>query len=63
MKPYMLRETKRVLIYRLGSLGDTIVALPCLHLLARVFPNARRLILTNEPISNKAAGISTIIGN
>lgn len=29
-------EAKRVLIYRLGSLGDTVVALPCFHLIARV---------------------------
>ena len=28
--------TDRVLIYRLGSLGDTVVALPSLHLIARI---------------------------
>ena len=27
-------SAKRVLIYRLGSLGDTLVALPALHLVA-----------------------------
>ena len=30
-------KVKRVLIYRLGSLGDTVVALPSLHLVARAF--------------------------
>src|SRR5271163_4228004 len=29
---------QRVLIYRLGSLGDTLIALPALHLVARAFP-------------------------
>ena len=33
---------ERVLIYRLGSLGDTLVALPALHLTARAFPSAER---------------------
>jgi hypothetical protein len=31
---------ERVLIYRLGSLGDTIVALPALHVVERAFPQS-----------------------
>jgi heptosyltransferase-3 len=46
----------RVLTFRLGSLGDTLVALPCYHLIARVFPNAERAILTNVPVSSKVPG-------
>lgn len=46
--------TKRVLIYRLGSLGDTVVAVPALHLVARAFPSAKRLLLTNTPVHTKA---------
>jgi hypothetical protein len=38
-------KAERVLIYRLGSLGDTVVALPALHLVARAFPNAERVML------------------
>jgi ADP-heptose:LPS heptosyltransferase len=45
---------ERVLIYRLGSLGDTIVALPCFHQIARAFPNAQRCLLTNVPVHSKA---------
>jgi heptosyltransferase-3 len=30
-------STQWVLIYRLGSLGDMLVALPALHLVARAF--------------------------
>lgn len=29
---------RRVLVYRLGSLGDTLIALPSLHLIERAFP-------------------------
>ncbi|WP_263365905.1 glycosyltransferase family 9 protein [Edaphobacter bradus] len=49
------RDTaSRVLIYRLGSLGDTVVALPALHLVAKAFPNAERRLLTNFPVNVKA---------
>ena len=64
MKPLGLnpQNVNRVLIYRLGSLGDTVVALPALHLVARTFPNARRLMLTNFPVHAKAPAASAIIG-
>ncbi len=50
-----------VLIYRLGSLGDTVVALPCFHAVARAFPDRRRLVLTNVPVSSKAAPLEIIL--
>lgn len=56
------KKIKRVLIYRLGSLGDTVVVLPALHLVERTFPNARRLMLTNIPVHAKAPAASAIIG-
>lgn len=52
---------QRVLIYRLGSLGDTVVALPALHLVARVFPHAERWVLTNFSVSSKAAPMSEVL--
>jgi ADP-heptose:LPS heptosyltransferase len=51
----------RVLIYRLGSLGDTIAALPCLHLVKRAFPRAERRLLTNFPVASKAAAAQAIL--
>lgn len=58
------RETvRRVLIYRLGSLGDTVVTLPCFHLVARAFPDAERRVLTNEPIGGKAAPVEHVLGD
>ena len=57
----MSSAVKRVLIYRLGSLGDTVVALPALHLIARVFPNAERRMVTNFPVSVKAPAAASIL--
>jgi heptosyltransferase-3 len=53
---------KPVVIYRLGSLGDTIVALPCFHAIARKHPGAERVVLTNFPVSAKAAPLEGILG-
>lgn len=53
---------ENIIIYRLGSLGDTIVALPCFHKIAQSFPNATRILLTNVPVSTKAAPLEAIIG-
>jgi ADP-heptose:LPS heptosyltransferase len=52
---------ERVLIYRLGSLGDTVVALPSLHLVARAFPNAERRMLTNVPVNAKAPAAAAVL--
>jgi heptosyltransferase-3 len=56
-------STKRVLIYRIGSLGDTVAALPCFHLVARIFPDAERRLLTNFPIAEKAPPAAAILEN
>jgi len=53
---------RRVLIYRLGSLGDTVVALPCYHLIARLFPDAERRQLTNFPVHAKAPASAAVLG-
>lgn len=52
---------KRVLIYRLGSLGDTVVALPALHLIERAFPAAQRVMLTNVPVQTKAPAVRIVL--
>ena len=59
----MPTELKRVLVYRLGSLGDTVVALPALHLIARAFPDAERRMLTNFPVSVKAPAAAAILAD
>ena len=52
---------QRVLIFLLGSLGDTLVALPALHLLARRFPDAERRILTHSGVNPKAISMSSLL--
>lgn len=54
-------SVSRVLIYRLGSLGDTVVALPCFHLVERAFSQAERRLLSNEPVSGRAAPAGALL--
>ncbi|MGA9668235.1 MAG: glycosyltransferase family 9 protein [Terracidiphilus sp.] len=56
-------SVQKVLIYRLGSLGDTAVAVPCYHLIAKSFPNAERRLLTNFPIHAKAPAAAAVLGD
>jgi ADP-heptose:LPS heptosyltransferase len=55
------KQPQRIVIYRLGSLGDTVVALPCFHKVAQVWPDAERIVLTNFPVSSKAAPLEVIL--
>lgn len=55
-------KQETVLIFRIGSLGDTIVALPCFHLVARAFPRARRVLVTDIPGSAKVAPVESVLG-
>ena len=57
-----MTKQKKILIYRLGSLGDTVVALPCFHLLARKYPNSIRILLTNKPVNEKAPAAWLVLG-
>lgn len=54
---------RRVLIYRLGSLGDTLVALPALKLIARAFPEAERVVVTNSPPANGVSMATVLEGS
>lgn len=56
------RGVRRVLVYRLGSLGDMLIALPSLHLIERSFPGAERRLLTNMPVSAKAPAAQAVLG-
>ena len=56
-------KVRRVLLYRLGSLGDMLVALPALHLVARAYPNSERRMLTNFPVNAKAPAAAAVLEN
>ncbi|MBK20654.1 MAG: glycosyl transferase [Rhodospirillaceae bacterium] len=58
-----LADVKKLLIYRMGSLGDTVVALPVFHMLARQFADAERRVMTNLPVNTDAAAIQVILGD
>lgn len=51
-----------IIIFRIGSIGDTVVALPCFHRVARSFPDARRIVVTDIPASQKASSVQSILG-
>jgi ADP-heptose:LPS heptosyltransferase len=55
-------DVRRVLVFRLGSLGDTVVALPSFRLVARAFPQAKRRVLTNVPRSARETDLDAVLG-
>ncbi len=52
----------KILIYRLGSLGDTVMALPAFHKIRQAYPDADITLLTNSPVANKAAPLASVLG-
>lgn len=52
---------RNILIYRLGSLGDTILALPSFRVVREAFPKATITVLTNAPVSAKAAPLESVL--
>jgi ADP-heptose:LPS heptosyltransferase/glycosyltransferase involved in cell wall biosynthesis len=58
----LFSEFKRVVVYRFGSLGDTLVVLPAFHLVRKAFPNAHITLLTNIPVHAKAAPMEAVLG-
>ena len=58
-----MAASESILIYRLGSLGDTLVALPTFRAVRRSFPTARIVALTNIPVSPKAPSLPSILEN
>lgn len=54
-------NVRKVLIFRPGSLGDTVVALPALRRVAATWPQAIRVILTNRPRHGRETDIAAIL--
>jgi heptosyltransferase-3 len=57
-----IMAAESILVFRIGSLGDTIVGLPCFHLIARAYPGARRILVTDVPASQKVAPVESVLG-
>ena len=43
-------KTNTILVFSIGSLGDTLVALPAYHLIRERYPDNRIVLLTNSPV-------------
>jgi ADP-heptose:LPS heptosyltransferase len=59
----MPESSDPIVIFRIGSMGDTVVALPCFHAVRRAFPASSITLLTNIPISSKAAPMLGVLGS
>ncbi|MDE1161607.1 MAG: glycosyltransferase family 9 protein [Acidobacteriaceae bacterium] len=57
-----VRAAQRILVYRLGSLGDHLIAVPCYRQVGRAFPGAEKRLLTNIPVASKAAAAEAVLG-
>lgn len=56
-------QAQKILIYRLGSLGDTLIALPVFHKVRQTWPQAQITLLTNKPVSAKAITPEALLQN
>ncbi|MBT6285964.1 MAG: glycosyltransferase family 9 protein, partial [Rhodospirillaceae bacterium] len=54
---------QKVLIHRLGSLGDTAFLMPIFHHLNEVFPDAEKRVLTNFPVAAAAPPLQAVLGD
>jgi heptosyltransferase-3 len=50
-----------VLIFQIGSMGDTVIAMPCYREIARRHPDARRYLVTNYPKGSKMVPAQAIL--
>ena len=48
-----MKTKERILIFQIGSLGDTVISMPCYREITRRHPGAERYLLTNYPIGKK----------
>jgi len=48
-----------ILVFRIGSLGDTVVALPAFRKIRRWFPKSRIVLLTNSPVDGGRKAVSS----
>jgi heptosyltransferase III len=60
-KPMSVDRQPNLVIFRIGSLGDTVVALPCFHAIARAFPKHRKVLLTNALDSARASSVEAVL--
>lgn len=52
---------RRILVFRIGSIGDTVIALPALWEIRRRFPNAHIALLGNAPEDSNYASSRSVL--
>jgi heptosyltransferase-3 len=57
----VIKTPERILIFQIGSLGDTVISMPCYREIARRHPDAQRHLLTNFPIGSKMVQAEAIL--
>ncbi len=55
-------DPQRICIYRVGFIGDTIVALPAMHAIRTAYPRAHLTLLTS-PVDGKFPGANELLAN
>lgn len=58
----MSKPSQNIAVFRIGSMGDTVIALPCFNAIRRAFVEAHITLLTNFPVSSKAAPMLMVLG-
>lgn len=48
-----IEQKQKILIFQIGSLGDTVISMPCYREILRRHPNSTRYLLTNFPRNSK----------
>lgn len=51
----------RILVFRIGSIGDFLVSLPCLHLLRETYAHDEIALLANEPSTGREVSAEAVI--
>jgi ADP-heptose:LPS heptosyltransferase len=57
----LLMRPDKVIIYRLGSLGDTTIALPFFNRIRQLYPKSECILVTNESDSARAFLVGSLI--
>jgi ADP-heptose:LPS heptosyltransferase len=60
-RPDASTQPEKILIFQIGSLGDTVISMPCYREIARRHPTAQRYLLTNFPIGSKMVPAETVL--
>jgi heptosyltransferase-3 len=57
----MSLQKPSLVIFRIGSIGDAVVSVPCFHAIARAFPQHRKVLLTNTIDMARASSVESIL--